>query len=91
MMMLISKKDNLYNCCYQMQQNVLTNEKLVCTLNKKFWYSDKASVLFLNVFQFYLKLSYTIKKLFLFPAGFELWILPLAFDTETLTNALSIG
>ena len=43
---------------------------------------SKSDILFLNVFQFYLKLSYPIEKLFLFPVGFEL----LAFDADKLTN-----
>ena len=39
-----------------------------------------------NVFKFDLKLSYPIEKLFLFPVEFELRILLLAFDTDTLTD-----
>ena len=49
-------------------------------------FSNAGSFLILKVLQFYLKLSYPIEKLFLFPAGFELRILLLAFDANTLTD-----
>ena len=50
------------------------------------FFSNAGSFLILKVLQFYLKLSYPIEKLFLFPAGFELRILVLAFDADTITN-----
>ena len=40
----------------------------------------------LKCISIYLKLSYPIEKFFLLPAGFELRILLLAFDADTLTN-----
>ena len=49
-------------------------------------FSNAGSFIILNVLQFYLKLSYPIEKLFLSPAGFELRILLLAFDADTLTD-----
>ena len=74
-------KYQLYNEIYVGHQ-----EMMFTYLYLFYVFSNAGSFLILKVLQFYLKLSYPIEILFLFPAGFELRILLLAFDADTLTD-----